>query len=134
MMNDPNSYLNQLRAFMQFYDQNGLGGPNGSETGFSGAQNMATNSGNRLNFAIRMAQQANAPQMFPGMQPPPDYFSSLPSQPQPAAPLPDNMIPRFPAINGQMATPPAQAPGFINQLRQFLTPQAPHQTAVGVRG
>lgn len=94
MMNDPNSYMNQLRAFMQFYDQQGLGGPVGSQSGFAGAQNLATNNGNRLNFAMRMAQQGNAPQMFPGMQPAPNYFSGLPSQPQPAAPLPQNMIPQ----------------------------------------
>lgn len=95
-MIDPNSYLNQLRTFMQFYDQNGLGGPNGSETGFSGAQNLATNSGNRLNFALRMAQNANGPMMWtnggPGVLP--DTFGGLPSQPQPAAPLAPNMIPQ----------------------------------------
>lgn len=91
---DPNSYLNQLRTFMQFYDQNGLGGPSGSQSGFAGAQNLATNSGNRLDFALRMAQQANGPQMFPGMQPATNYFAGLPNQAQPAAPLPNSMIPQ----------------------------------------
>lgn len=140
MMNDPSSYMNQLRTFMQFYDQYGphtptiTGGFNGMFGDSSAAQNQATEQGNRLNFAMQMAQQANAPNMFPGMQPAPDYFAGLPNQPQPAAPLPDSMVPRFPAINGQMAAPPAQAPDFLNRLRQFLTPQAPHQTAVGVRG
>lgn len=97
MMNDPNGYLNQLRTFMQFYDQNGPRIPSYSGDSFGdggGAQNQATQQGNRLNFAIRAAQTMNGPQGFPGMQSAPDFFHGLSSQPQPAAPLPQNMIPQ----------------------------------------
>lgn len=96
-MTDPNSYLNQLRAFMQFYDQNGPQVPTyqGGMFGDNGAaQNQATQQDNRLNFAIRAAQAVNGPQGFPGMQPAPNFFAGLPNQPQPAAPLPQSMIPQ----------------------------------------
>lgn len=84
MMTDPSSYLNQLRTLMGFYDQNGLGGPVGSQTGFAGAQNLATNSGDRLNFALQMMDRMQRPTI--GFQQPPKNYFDFSGQSAPQGP------------------------------------------------
>src|SRR5690348_1656437 len=79
-MTDPGSYLNQLRTFMQFYNQNGpqapmvTGGFGGMYGGMSTAQNQADNQGNALRFALSAMQQGQGPNIFPGYSPMPNYF------------------------------------------------------------
>lgn len=70
-----NDYLNQLRALMDFYDQNGPRTPDfGGYTDFS---NDATRSSDRLNFALQQMDRMNrlGGGSLPQYQPAPNFFN-----------------------------------------------------------
>ena len=129
---------NELRAWMQFYDENGPRVPTYSG-GFGGvfgdagaAQNEATREGNRLNFALRMAgqQQPSGPQQMP------DYFAPRPQNQPPAYTPPTAVAPNpIPGIIGGTAPPPPPQPSGLNYLRELLYGRPrPVTHIIGVRG
>lgn len=125
--------MNQLKAWMDFYDQSGAGGPRDGGMGM----NAANYNGARLSFAQRMLQDQQG-QGRPG--PMPNYFNSqdtLPQQPYvpPTAVAPN---PRFPMINGGPPPPAQPYTGGINYLKELLGFGPPQRSIVfgpgGVRG
>lgn len=124
----PNDQMNQLKTWMDFYQQNG---PQPLVTGPGGDSPAAWNQKLMQNNALKFALQQQQGQMQPSRQMP-DYFGgqSQPAYVPPTATAP-NPTP-FPAING--GKPQGPPPQYQNFLQQLFNRQLQQFPSVGFRG